>query len=738
MQTLKRVLALALEEAQTGFSTLCRRMTDRADEVLGEAARNAPAGEQRGAAACRVFLREQGATLRARMERAYAALLARAMQTMHTDLRTGLHDFRADTLTLVDDDVMTRQIEVERLLLRLRDADELSLGHLNLIIAQMHGDSEVRERENPFRPYLLARTLYDALHSMVEDEAHSKLLFDTLSQAMTVELGDFYTRLREVFESRGIRSRLLARPTALGQRERERRDWQRAAAGLADADQAMRRRVAALGAVRQQVEPNQELQELVYSLFSPASMHMRRGTRPAQAPAQLDGALRQLQSEHAAAGGTAATPAPLALRERLAGLPPGPQRVVAELAGMVFEFILNDELLPPGLRAQLARLHTPFLRAALQDQSVLQNAHHPARSLLDRIGSAAAGIGAGSPLLQPLQGEVQRLVDRVLQQYEHDPAVFADAELEFDGFLAGLLRECEPAVRRCMPAFERAAQVAPQVAAIADALRGQLETVSIDRRMVDFISGTWAQVMAHTQGREPDFSQLLPELVWSGQEKLLPEERAALMKMLPGLGRQLRAGLAAIGMPEAAAQAALDQLVTLHMDVMSNKLAPATTPRLGIAALRERLGATVAQALAARDGGAQGVATAADAAAALPAHSHFRAEFALHGQQVSVQADPALASAAPDDEWLQWARAGNGFELLSGDSYVPLRLDAVAARHAGFLFTASGMPAPLVYPRAALMAALREGSLRPLEYAPLFERAVESLMTGAESLDASR
>lgn len=729
MQTLKRVLALALEEAQSGFGTLCRRMTDRADEVLGEAVRAAPAADQRGAAACRVFLREQGATLRARMERAYAALLARAMQTMHTDLRTGLHDFRADTLTLVDDDVMTRQIEVERLLLRLRDADELSLGHLNLIIAQMHGDSEVRERENPFRPYLLARTLYDALHSMVEDEAHSKLLFDTLSHAMSNELGDFYTRLREVFESRGIRSRLLARPSALGRRERERRDWQRAAAGLADADQAMRRRVAALGAVRQQVDPQQELQELVFSLFSPASQSLRRGARPAAAPAQLqiDGALRQLQSEHAAAA--QAAHAPLALRERLASLPPGPQRVVAELAGMLFEFILNDELLPPPLRAQLCRLHTPFLRAALQDQSALQNAHHPARRLLDRIGSAAAGIGAESPLLAPLQGEVQRLVERVLQQYEHDPAVFADAELELDGFLAGLLRECEPAVRRSMPAFERAAQVAPRVAAIADALRGQLETVSIDRRMVDFIGGTWAQVMAHTQGREPDHSALLPELVWSAQEKLLPEERAALMKMLPGLGRQLRAGLAMIGMPEASAQAALDQLVSLHMDVMSNKLAPATTPRLGLAALRERLGASVAKALAAHDAGA---------ADALPGHGHFRAEFALHGQPAVVQADPVLASAAHDEDWLQWARAGNGFELLSNGSYLPLRLDAVAARQAGFLFTASGAPAPLVYSRAALLAALREGSLRPLEYAPLFERALESLMTGAESLDASR
>lgn len=726
MQTLKRVLALALEEAQSGFGTLCKRMTDQADAALGESLRTAPAAEQRLAGACRLFLREQGGYLRARMERSYAALLARAMQTMHTDLRTGLHDFRADTLTLIDDEVVTRQIEVERLLLRLRDADELSLGHLNLIIAQMHGDSEVRERENPFRPYLLARALYDALYAMVQDEAQSKLLFDTLSQAMTAELGDFYTRLREVFESRGIRSRLLARPSVLTRREQERLAWQRAATGQADADQAMRQRVARLDGLQQQMQPGQELQELVFGMFNPSGI--RRGARPAPDPLrlQLDGALRQLQREHA--NGGAAPHAPLALRERLANLPPGPERVTVELVGMLFEFILNDAILPQALRGQLCRLHVPFLRAVLQDQSVLQDAGHPVRRLLDRFGSAAACLGADAALSQPLHGEVQRLVQQLLQHYEHDAADFSEAALALDGFLAGLLRECDQQLRRCMPAFERAVQAAPRLALAADALRGRLETVKVDRRMVDFITGTWVQVMVHTQGRQPDYGKLLPELVWSAQEKVAPEERAALMKMLPELGRQLRAGLAAIGMPEAAAQAALDQLVSLHMDVLSNKLPPATTPRLGIAALRERFGGA----------GPEQPSAGAAGADALPGQGQFSAEFALHGIAATVASDPALAPVSPyDEEWLQWARAGNGFELLSDGSYLPLRLGAVAARNAGFLFTAPGQAAPLVYSRPALLAAMRDGSLRPLEYAPLFERAVESLMTGAESLDAA-
>jgi len=730
-------------------------MTDQADAALGEFSRTANQADQRLAGASRLFLREQGAALRARMERAYAGLLSRAMQTMHTDLRTGLHDFRADTLTLIDDEVVTRQIEVERLLLKLRDADELSLGHLNLIIAQMHGDSEVRERENPFRPYLLARALYDSLYAMVDDEALSKQLFDSLAQAMTAELGDFYTRLREVFESRGIRSRLVARPTALNRLEQERLAWQRAATGQADADQAMRQRVAHLGSLRKGMlqealqgmqqgmppggqsggqtggqaagEPMPDLQELVFSMFNPSGT--KRGAPPAHDTLrqQLDGALRQLQREHAGSG----VQPPLALLERLANLPPGSERVVVEMVGLLFEFILNDNLVPKGIRTQLARLHAPFLRATLKDLAVLQGSHLPGRHLLDRIGSAAVGIGAGSELLQPLQGEVERIVNQLLQQYEHDPSVFADAELEFDGFLASLLRECDPVVRRSVPALERAVKVAPFLAATADALRGQLESVHVDRRMMDFITGTWAQVMVHTYGRQPDYSKLLPELVWSAQEKILPEERAALMKMLPALGRELRAGLAAIGMPEAAAQSALDQLVSLHMDVLSNNMPMPTVPRLNVAGLRERF--------AAIDPG-QPPLSATNYSDALPGQGQFSAEFAQHGVLATVQPDPVLAPVSNyEDEWMQWAHVGNGFEMLSGESYVPLRLGAVATRNAGYLFTAADHAAPpLVYSRAALLTAMRDGSLRPLEYSPLFERAVESLMTGAESLDASQ
>ena len=109
-------------------------------------------------------------------------------------------------------------------------------------------------------------------------------------------------------------------------------------------------------------------------------------------------------------------------------------------------------------------------------------------------------------------------------------------------------------------------------------------------------------------------------------------QQVPALKALLDARNELRAGLAAIGMNEAATQAALDQLVSLHMDVLSNNMPMPTTPRMNVAGLRERF--------AAIDAG-QPALVAASHADALPAQAQFSAEFALHGILATVQPDPA-------------------------------------------------------------------------------------------------
>mgnify|MGYP001951990192 FL=1 len=205
MHAIKPVIQLAKERALFRFSTLAERMLQAASISLAKQTPMAgSANEQQWIFAAREFLSTHGAEFLKRLNISYVGYIERGMQTMYRDLRQNLQDVSADTLMLMDDDTVTKQIEVERRVLRLRDADQQSLGRLNLMIAQLHDEHDVRERENPFRPYLMARALYDVLCEMNSNSNVCAMLFDHLSGALAEQLPEYFSAIRDVFESNGV------------------------------------------------------------------------------------------------------------------------------------------------------------------------------------------------------------------------------------------------------------------------------------------------------------------------------------------------------------------------------------------------------------------------------------------------------------------------------------------------------------------------------------------------------
>lgn len=74
----------------------------------------------------------------------------------------------------------------------------------------------------------------------------------------------------------------------------------------------------------------------------------------------------------------------------------GPDRLdsfsqdIIEIIGGIFEVMLEDEQLPNAVKALLSHLHTPYLKIAINDPTILNNMDHPARLLLDEM--VAGGI----------------------------------------------------------------------------------------------------------------------------------------------------------------------------------------------------------------------------------------------------------------------------------------------------------------------------------------------------------
>jgi hypothetical protein len=763
-----RIIRLAKDHALKSFSALAEQTVVEADTQTTRAMGGAQGVEMANLSKVRAFLRGEARTLRSRMDRHFAGLLDRAMITMHAYQHRGSpQEIDYSTLTLIDDDVVTSQIEIERLVGRLRDAEPTELGRVNLTISIMHNDREARERENPFRPYLLARALYEGLRELMWEEAASKLLYDALGVAMASRLPGFYAGILEVFEAGGITARLTARPSAMSKADAERAEWKLVAMHMQGGAPPAGVRVTPLSPEQQQSRARllpklerlselklgadggadggrgggaagagggggggaagpdprrQDLLDMVWDTF-----HKPKGTplpvhRPAAAErSSLDQSLLGLQQE---VGAGAAPPAPLALRSLLdaADIDAEQQRIM-DVVALLFEFMIGDEMIGTPMQQQLARLFLPFVRAALQQPELLYEARHPARRLLDRLGSVGAGVAPGTPCHDALHAELATIVGALLDLFDDDLQLFGDSEQALDALVSQQLGAGDAALLTCVEAIGEAEADSVRLAGAAAALSAVLQPLQIDPRLADFILGTWARVLSHPGPAAERAIALLPQLLWSAQEKTTLEDRAAMMKMLPALVAGVREGMASIALPAGPSQAAFDRLVAVHMDVLNNRQEQARW-LISLERFHEHFAGFTISA-----------PTAAHEQEHLVGGFELEAALARRGVAAGVHAKAAARLArASDADWLSWARPGTGFELKLDGRYRSALLCAVSAAGGAFVFSVAGEAERVIFLRAPLLEALENAALRPLEPAPLFDRAVESLMTGAESL----
>ena len=732
MKISEHVIHLAKERALFGFRVMARDLTQGAAvEALRRAREAESADEAQQLRQAQQYLQDHAKPLQTRMESHYRDLLDRAMQTMYADLRAPLGRISADSLTLIDDDTMDRQIRIDHMVKRLRDADDEHLQRVNLIIGRMHGSHEAKERENPFRPYLMARALHQAVHDVVADRHVAARVFELLSDALAAQLSHFYRAIRDVFESNGIQAQLVARKSLYGGSvlsEQVARDLNnRVIPGLKRAIDTLN-----TGAPGQP----QEVRRFVDGIFDAqpepggtpgagsAASPLRAGSR--QLVERLDGFQRQAARGEASAPGLQMAPDEATTLERVA----------IDVVAALFELILADEQIPDRVRTQIGRLQIPFLKAAMLAPEILRQASHPARQLVNRMGSAAVGLDAGSPVGEKVEREVARIVSKVLVEFHDDVGMFAVCLAEFEQFLAEHLHRTDPVAEKSALALDDVENGARQGGGAPNVIRtlailAWLRDVNVDQAVVDFIAQTWMRVIERERELAPDaaanpegsFYDVLPDLVWSAQPKPDAQERAALVRMLPGLVKRLQAGLSLLGLSAEETRRELDRLVAVHTQVLRAGAAAPDAQSPPLAALRERFAAQKA--------------SVENAAPAPLEAARFETELAKRGVAVDldIEREPA-PSFASDGEWLDTVKVGTCLERWSDDGFQKGCLVWISKRKTLYLLKLKDQGMPVVYSKSSLTRALREGSLRPIEGAPAFDRAVQMLLSTIRSAGA--
>ena len=95
-----------------------------------------------------------------------------------------------------------------------------------------------------------------------------------------------------------------------------------------------------------------------------------------------------------------------------------------DLIGMLFEYMLNDPLLPNLAKALISHLHTPYLKLALLDRRLLSDNQHPARLLLDMLVEAGGQWVHENDPTRGIYPHMQTVVERVLKEFSDDPSLF--------------------------------------------------------------------------------------------------------------------------------------------------------------------------------------------------------------------------------------------------------------------------------------------------------------------------
>lgn len=258
--------------------------------------------------------------------------------------------------------------------------------------------------------------------------------------------------------------------------------------------------------------------------------------------------------------------------------------MMVDAVAMLFDVVFDEDSIPDRLKAQIARLQIPVLKAAMQDRSFFSQRNHPVRRMLDAIATLSVHLPdteAGNTRLL----EISHIVTRVLDTFDKDIGVFETAAEELEMLDAVLEENVDVGLQQDIAEinqFERA-ELAPVV--VHDFINRALKEQVVAEPVVDFLRREWARLLTADYIRDgendPHFNshlETMRELVWSVQSKADMDARLMLVRILPGLLKRLREGVAEIALSQTAADHFFATLVILHANAVRPNAQPVPLP----------------------------------------------------------------------------------------------------------------------------------------------------------------
>ena len=399
------------------------------------------------------------------------------------------------------------------------------------------------------------------------------------------------------------------------------------------------------------------------------------------------------------------------------------ESMTIEMVAMLFDFIFDTRDLPDGIKALLARVQIPVLKAAMLDGAFFAKKSHPSRLLVNAL--AQAGLG-WSPVMgqeDPLYKKISAIVHQILDNFSDDLAIFDEQRVDLEAFLAEEEKAAETNIQSTAEEINQRDRQQISTAVAKAEIERRIEAYPVPNFLASFLRQNWEGTLSHIYQNDGEESEswgsavtTLEDLVWSIQPKKSPEDRRHLVALLPSLLKRLSAGMHSQGWPPAEREAFMANLVEAHAASVKPSLAAERSPTAAVAE------AAKVQAEMAKASGDETLAAKAEALA------------------------EAMSDAAPepiepereiiDDDYLEIARSmerGMWIEFESDDGQLAFaKLAWVSPLRGTYLFTNRQGQKALSMTAEDLAERFRNDRARLVEAEPLIDRAFSSMMSQME------
>lgn len=630
-----------------------------------------------------------------------------------------------DKLSLVHNDDLEKTVAVDAMVTKVLSRDGTALAQLTTRLNQLVTQPLTNEA-NPMGPAMLCDYFLQAGRSLGVGIKVKLIVLKLFEKYVLADTDDLYSEANQLLIATGILPELKAVP-ARRSTDRSARPG-RSVESFADPllaqtadklDKGVQDAFSALQELLLQVRGNLVPRHEASAEARPISSqdllrllsHMQQYVPSSEMPEDFDlrNQLEQLLTRVSVKSG----------KFRVVGV--GDEDVI-NLIAMLFEFILDDRNLPPSLRALIGRLQIPMLKVAVIDKSFFSRGSHPARRLLNEIASAALGWGGRDDYQRDsLYVRVEQIVQRLLNDFVDDPAIFSELLVDFLAFTSDERRRSELLEQRTRDAEEGRARAELARQRVQQELNQRLLGKVLPEVVVRLLQEAWSKVLLLTCLKHGDDSPeweaglaAMDDLVWSVELHEEPEARQRLLDLVPGLLKALREGLTSAAFDPFATSEFFSQLEVLHVQAFQHFSR-------------------------AQDDAANGSSASAEAEETHgPAMIQVVEEIVLIAPGEQVFNEPFSSRLPEDDAGLAQVdklRLGGWVEIQEDEEHkLRCKLAAIVEPSGRYVFVNRTGMKVLEKTRVGLAMEFRRGTIRMLDDALLFDRALESVMGNLRKL----